>query len=259
MGSEPRHRASAPARHRGTRRAKPRRPRFPAGISAAVVTLGAVALGSSTSVMGVGSGTGEAAEASDRNSRRALQSTIPSAADRNLEVDRRRLEVTLSRSAPRATSGTARRQPAWLAACDTAPQVLPDANGTVPDARLCELPDGFHLRGDAALAWSRLAATYAREFGEEPCMTDGYRDLATQRRLAAIKPGLAARPGTSNHGWGVAVDLCGGIEKFGTTQYEWMTDNAERLGWVNPSWARSGGSRPEPWHWEYAAATTGES
>ena len=45
-------------------------------------------------------------------------------------------------------------------------------------------------------------------------------------RLYGQKPVLAAVPGTSNHGWGLAVDLCGGIERFGTQQYAWMQANA---------------------------------
>ena len=48
------------------------------------------------------------------------------------------------------------------------------------------------------------------------CITDSYRTYASQVRLYGQKPALAAVPGTSNHGWGLAVDLCGGIEHFGT-------------------------------------------
>jgi hypothetical protein len=47
------------------------------------------------------------------------------------------------------------------------------------------------------------------------------------------------------------VDLCGGIDKFGTPQYEWMVANAESFGWVHPRWANQGGNREEPWHWEF--------
>jgi LAS superfamily LD-carboxypeptidase LdcB len=62
---------------------------------------------------------------------------------------------------------------------------------------------------------------------------------------------MAAVPGTSNHGWGRAVDLCGGIESFGTPQHDWLVANAPRFGWVHPSWAEVTGSRPEPWHFEF--------
>ena len=58
-------------------------------------------------------------------------------------------------------------------------------------------------------------------------------------------------PGTSNHGWALAVDLCGGINVAGTAQSAWMAANAGQFGFVQPDWARQGGEKPEPWHWEY--------
>lgn len=157
----------------------------------------------------------------------------------------------------RGGGGSARAQPQlpdWLATCDTSPDETDDANGLIPDSNLCELPtDGLHLRGDAAQAWWRLAESYHREFDKPLCMTDAYRSLDAQQRLSAAKPGLAARPGTSNHGWGVALDLCGGAETFGTAEYSWLLANADDTGWTNPTWAQQGGSKPEPWHWEYGA------
>lgn len=167
-------------------------------------------------------------------------------------------ELSLSRSATRADSVRSKRQPDWLATCQTETQQSQGANGLVQDENLCELPAGFHLRGDAAAAWARLSARYQQQFGDLPCMTDGYRSLDAQRRLYSSKPGLAATPGTSNHGWGVAVDLCGGVESFGAREHEWMLDNANRFGWINPTWARPSGSRPEPWHWEYTDRLTQE-
>jgi hypothetical protein len=126
-------------------------------------------------------------------------------------------------------------------------------NGNIPAAVLCPLESApaHRLRADAAYAFDSLAAAYADAFGKRICITDSYRTLAAQVRLAAQKPNLAARPGRSNHGWATAVDLCGGIETFGSTQHRWMRDNAPLYGWYHPSWARQGGSRPEPWHWEF--------
>ena len=77
---------------------------------------------------------------------------------------------------------------------------------------------------------------------------------AEQVRLYGEKPELAAVPGTSDHGWGLAVDLCGGVERFGTPQYAWMVANAGRFGFLHPGWADPGNGREEPWHWEYAGA-----
>ena len=62
---------------------------------------------------------------------------------------------------------------------------------------------------------------------------------------------LGAVPGTSNHGWGLAVDLCGGIQSYTSPQHAWMTEHAGRFGWRQPAWAQQGGSKPEPWHWEF--------
>jgi len=83
-------------------------------------------------------------------------------------------------------------------------------------------------------------------------MTDSYRDFPSQVDVFRRKPALAATPGRSQHGWGLAVDLCGGVQVFGAEAHRWMQANAAAFGWVHPGWARPGGSRPEPWHWEYA-------
>jgi LAS superfamily LD-carboxypeptidase LdcB len=128
------------------------------------------------------------------------------------------------------------------------------ANGRLPDDVLCTVPGGSgeRLRADAALAFVRLAAAYQAELGEAICLTDGYRTLGEQQVLRRSKPRFAARPGTSEHGWGVAVDLSCGVQSFRSAQHAWMVSNAALHGWFLPDWAQRGGSRPEPWHWEYA-------
>jgi hypothetical protein len=30
-----------------------------------------------------------------------------------------------------------------------------------------------------------------------------------------------------------------------------MTEHAGRFGWRQPAWAQQGGSKQEPWHWEF--------
>jgi hypothetical protein len=125
-------------------------------------------------------------------------------------------------------------------------------NGMIPATKLCALPGGVHaLRCDAAAAYTRMAGAFRQRFGRALCITDSYRSYPQQVALYADKPSLAALPGTSNHGWGLAVDLCGGIQRFGTAEFRWMQANAARFGWVHPRWAEPGGSRPEPWHWEF--------
>ena len=126
-------------------------------------------------------------------------------------------------------------------------------NGRIPPGELCALAGApsHRLRCDAAAAYEGLATAYRTRFGTRLCITDSYRPFESQVAAAERKPGLAARPGTSNHGWALAVDLCGGANEFGTRQHRWLQANAARFGWRQPSWAAKGGERPEPWHWEF--------
>jgi murein DD-endopeptidase MepM/ murein hydrolase activator NlpD len=126
-------------------------------------------------------------------------------------------------------------------------------NGMIPPSQLCSLKTAPNqlLRCDAARAYDALAMAYRGKFGTDLCITDSYRTFASQVTTFANKPNLAAVPGTSNHGWALAVDLCGGIESVGSPQNTWMKQQAAMFGWVHPAWAEPGGGRPEPWHWEF--------
>jgi hypothetical protein len=55
---------------------------------------------------------------------------------------------------------------------------------------------------------------------------------------------LAARPGRSNHGMGIALDL--NATSRGAAQYRWLASNAQRFGFVRTV-------PTETWHWEYRA------
>ncbi len=160
-------------------------------------------------------------------------------------------------AAARSAARTAARTAAAQARCgdssaDPATTWGSYPNGLIPAAALCPLSISGHLlRPDAASGFERLAAAYWQAFGRSFCVSDSYRSYAEQVRLYRERPSLAAVPGTSNHGWGLAVDLCGGLQIFGTPEQTWMRANAGRYGWQHPAWAEPGGSRPEPWHWEY--------
>ncbi|WP_369052100.1 D-alanyl-D-alanine carboxypeptidase family protein [Kineococcus terrestris] len=127
------------------------------------------------------------------------------------------------------------------------------ANGMIPRSALCPIvaAPGHVLRADAANAFNQLSQAYAEAFGSYISVTDSYRTLAGQIDVAARKPGLAARPGTSRHGLGIAVDLGAGIQNAGSEQHAWMKRNAALYGWINPAWAQNRGGQFEPWHWEY--------
>ncbi|WP_408639167.1 D-alanyl-D-alanine carboxypeptidase family protein [Nocardiopsis endophytica] len=123
-------------------------------------------------------------------------------------------------------------------------------NGEIPESALCPLPQpGERLRADAAKAFISLDGAFQGRFGRPMCVADSYRPIDEQVRLYEEKAeGMAAAPGTSTHGRGIAVDLCGGVETEGTDEYQWMMDNAPDHGWHNPEWAQNGF---EPWHWEF--------
>lgn len=128
-------------------------------------------------------------------------------------------------------------------------------NGFIPLTALCPIGIGSHvLRCDGAESFAAMNAAFAAFAGRPLCVTDSYRTFDGQVRLYGIKPALAAVPGTSNHGWGLAVDMCGGVQSFGTPEYGWMATNAPAFGWSNPPWAQPGRGREEPWHWEFVGA-----
>ncbi len=151
----------------------------------------------------------------------------------------------------KAVARSAERGP--IGDCDGKTPSATYGNGQIPSSELCYLPfaQGHKLRGDAAVQLIRLNAAFKAKFGEDLCLTDSYRSLSSQYSLAARKPGLAAKPGTSEHGLGLAIDMCDGPDQVGSARRTWFLDSAPDFGWENPAWAQPGGSRPEPWHWEF--------
>ena len=127
-------------------------------------------------------------------------------------------------------------------------------NGRLPASALCPVhgAPGEYLRQAPAAAFNALSRAYQRDTGSPLCVTDAYRPYAEQVAVAKAKPALAATPGTSKHGLGIAVDLCGGVRRLGSAAHLWMKQHAPLYGWFHPAWAEPGGSMPEPWHWEFA-------
>jgi LAS superfamily LD-carboxypeptidase LdcB len=169
-------------------------------------------------------------------------------------------ERRAARAARAAEREAARAQAAAAARVAEAKEMAAAAqsygNGQIPSSVLCDLSWAPHelLRCDAAVELENLNSAFRATFGRNLDVTDGYRSYAEQLSVAASKGGLAAVPGTSNHGWGQAVDLSGGIESFGTAEHAWMVANAGQYGWKLPAWAQAGGSKPEAWHWEYGTS-----
>jgi D-alanyl-D-alanine carboxypeptidase len=117
-------------------------------------------------------------------------------------------------------------------------------NGRVPSTALVPIGSGGHrLAPDTASAFERLVEA-ARADGVSIGVTDSYRSYDDQVRLAEEKGlyaqgGLAAEPGTSNHGWGLALDL-----DLDAEAQSWMRSNAWRFGFVEDT-------PREPWHWTH--------
>ncbi|GAA1864292.1 M15 family metallopeptidase [Myceligenerans crystallogenes] len=163
-------------------------------------------------------------------------------------------------------AGAARRLDAAFAALEEASWRARDAgadgtNGRLSRAELClasHSPEGLrqYLRCDAAEAWRRLGAEFEQEFGVPLYAEYGYRAYDLQLwAMAVYGAGQAAEPGTSNHGWGEAVDLQDDAGwGFGGEYHEWLRAHAPAYGWDNPPWARQGNGREEPWHWEYGTS-----
>lgn len=126
-------------------------------------------------------------------------------------------------------------------------------NGQIPLSELSPVPwSPNHLVwGSTIPSLVAMNNAYRAEFGTDMVVTDGYRSLAGQINCRRAKGSMCADPGTSNHGWGLAIDWGGGINRFGTPQHNWMVRNAPQYGWVLPGWAQQSGSKPEAWHWEY--------
>lgn len=131
-----------------------------------------------------------------------------------------------------------------------------DGSGRLDTSNLCQIawagPTQV-LRCDAEQGLASLNAAFTAQFGTDLTISSAYRDYATQVVLKATKGALAATPGESNHGWGLAVDLSG-LGPEGSTQHAWLRANAPTYGWSHPSWARIGGSSPEAWHWEFTGS-----
>ncbi|WP_164709814.1 signal peptidase I [Euzebya pacifica] len=118
-------------------------------------------------------------------------------------------------------------------------------NGRLDPDALASITDHHRLQGDAAVAFLSMDAAIQADLGLSLTdrITDSYRTYEQQVDVAARKGlysqgGLAATPGTSNHGMGRAVDLdvSGGVG-------QWLVDNAGRYGFRTIP--------REPWHWEY--------
>lgn len=117
-------------------------------------------------------------------------------------------------------------------------------NGKIPASALAPVgTTGHRLWAPAAEQLTRLISDAAAD-GVSVGITDSYRTYDSQVDLAERKGlykdgGLAAVPGTSDHGWGMAVDL-----SLDPSAQAWMRQHAGEYGFVEDT-------PREPWHWGY--------
>ncbi len=125
----------------------------------------------------------------------------------------------------------------------TAAQLRSHGNGRIPEGSLTSIGGGERLFAPAAEAFTKMRDA-AKAQGVTLGVNDSYRSYEEQVDVAARKGlysqgGLAAKPGTSDHGWGKALDL----QLDGRAQ-SWIRANGERFGF-------SEDTPREPWHWVY--------
>lgn len=143
---------------------------------------------------------------------------------------------------------------------------LPPAAGAIRSGA----PPGFEAYGNGELPlnllapvagtnermWAPAATAFeymrseAAKAGVDLKVTDAYRPVDQQYKLAEelglySEGGAAAVPGTSEHGWGRALDL-----DLDDKALSWLRTNAWKFGFVEAV-------PREPWHWEFHPAGTG--
>lgn len=121
-------------------------------------------------------------------------------------------------------------------------------NGKIPAGALGQVgTTGHKLWSPAAESLTKMIAD-AKAQGVTIGITDSYRSYGEQVDLAKRKGlysqgGLAAKPGTSDHGWGMATDL-----DLNGKALTWMRANAEKYGFDE-------NVPRESWHWTYTPKT----
>lgn len=129
------------------------------------------------------------------------------------------------------------------------------ANGRIPESALARIPGsgpygGPKLRADAARAYNALHEESLRRYGISMALDEGsvgraYRSYPRQVLAKRIYGADAAEPGTSNHGWGLAVDLMNARQRWVIDQIGHLYGFSKR--WSDAAW--------EWWHIKYRPGT----
>ena len=149
---------------------------------------------------------------------------------------------TQSAAGPAATTGPAKSYSLNSKGIPT--ELVGYGNGKIPANALEKVGNTNHrLWAPAAESLNRMVND-AKAQGVKIGITDSYRSYSEQVDVARRKGlysqgGLAAKPGTSEHGWGMATDL-----DLNNKAQAWMRANGEKYGFVE-------NTPREPWHWAY--------
>jgi|9_EtaG_2_1085328.scaffolds.fasta_scaffold14699_3 hypothetical protein len=136
------------------------------------------------------------------------------------------------------------------------------ANGQLPGNILGATNQGIKVMIDVVEDVNKLEKAFKENFKKD-MKYSGYRSYDGQVRVyedpeKIMEDGkhLGALPGTSNHGWGLAIDINtkdnNGVKGFEGKVYKWLKKNAGTYNFFHPDWAQENGSNPEPWHWEWS-------
>lgn len=121
-------------------------------------------------------------------------------------------------------------------------------NGHFTEANTDPIPSG-RLWPEAALTWNAMRAAYVASGGRASDFVpagpaSSARSRSAQDFFWRNQPPPAARPYSSNHGWGIAVDVKTRVA------VAWLHAHASSYGWSHDEGARVG----EWWHWRYVGA-----
>lgn len=126
-----------------------------------------------------------------------------------------------------------------------------EENGRFTEANTDPIPGG-RLWPEAALTWHAMRAAYVADGGRAADFApagpvSSARPRSAQDYFWAHQPPAAARPYTSNHGWGIAVDV------KTRAAAAWLMRRGPAFGWSHDEGARVG----EWWHFRYVGAPRG--
>lgn len=126
-------------------------------------------------------------------------------------------------------------------------------NGQLPASDLAPIPGGRLKKGAPADSWNSMCYAYRQRTGRTPLPNgpaSSYRTYGQQVDLRRYwcnqgRCGNAAQPGSSNHGWGLAVDGNGDAQN--------AADSLTQFGWAK----RCSDAPWEAWHRRFCGSWSG--